>query len=143
MTISDICKGEVVTATQDQSILEIAQLMKDKEIGTVVIIDEQNKPQGIVTDRDIVVKAIAAKKGNVEDIAVKDIMSTQLVCIKHEEGIQSALDKMSERGIRRVLVLDEQDKLCGIVSADDLLCFIACKLEGIKKLIQRQVNIQT
>lgn len=101
---------------------ELASFMKIEDIGTVIIVDE-SKVVGIVTDRDIVTKAIACGK-DPETTGAADLMSKNLETINQYATCKEALDKMASCGFRRLPVVNDDNELVGIVSLSDLSCFI-------------------
>jgi CBS domain-containing protein len=72
----------------------------------------------MITDRDIAVRGIA--KGNGPDTPVRDLMSNDIVCARDNDDIEEVATKMSQAQVRRLPVIDEQERLCGIVSLGDL-----------------------
>jgi len=140
MTIKKICKNKVITASFDTPVYEVANLMKKHNIGNVVIIDNDNKntPIGIVTDRDIVVKAIADEV-NLKDILAKDIMSDDLLMLKEHYGILESLDMMCAKSVRRAPVINDSGTLTGVISTDDLILLIANEIESYAKIVRKQL----
>lgn len=140
MTIRDICEHGVITATRSMPITEAAQLMKEKNIGSIVIIDNEidNEPIGILTDRDIAMKIVADDIID-KTICVGDIMCQDLLLLKEKQGINEALEMMCAKGVRRAPVIDENNKIVGIASADDLLILLADELSSLAKLVNKQV----
>ncbi len=140
MSISEFCNREVVYATREMSIPEVAQLMRQHHVGDVVVVDEINGkrvPAGIVTDRDIVIQIIAPSLA-LEDFSVGDIMSPQLVSVQEKDGIFETIRLMRTKGIRRIPVVNEQDGLVGIVSADDILDLLAEEMSELAKVAPRE-----
>ena len=140
MSISEFCNREVVYATREMSILEVAQLMRQHHVGDVVVVDEINGkrvPAGIVTDRDIVIQIIAPSL-DLEDFSVGDIMSPQLVSVQEKDGIFETIRLMRTKGIRRIPVVNAQDGLVGIVSADDILDLLAEEISELAKVAPRE-----
>jgi len=120
MPIGDFCTKRVVTAREDDSVVEAARLMKKENIGAVVVVDRKNVPVGMITDRDIAVKVIAEGK-RPEATSLKDAMSGDVVVLSKERGIFETIKTMCDQGVRRVPVVDGEGQLFGIISLDDLL----------------------
>ncbi len=142
MSISEFCNREVVYATREMSIPEVAQLMRQHHVGDVVVVDEINGklvPVGIVTDRDIVIQIIAPSL-DLDDFSVGDIMSPQLVSVQEKDGIFETIRLMRTKGIRRIPVVDAQDGLIGIVAADDILDLLAEELTVLAKVAPRELE---
>lgn len=136
MTIEKICKKPIVTISDDASLINAALAMKQNNIGDVVVVKD-DKPVGILTDRDIVVK-VAANDVNLSDIKVSDVMSSDLLILKTDQGVNAAINAMREKGVRRAPVLDGQNKLIGIATVDDLLILLASELKVLSDIVARQ-----
>lgn len=107
---------EVVTCEASDTLTTIAKRMKEKEVGFVVI-TEQDKYAGVITDRDIVVNGLA--KGSAENVKASDIMTDKVVTATSDMEVQEAARLMQDHQIRRLLVVDE-DKVSGVVSIGDI-----------------------
>lgn len=118
---SDIMTRDVVTCTPESTIMEVAQLMKEKDIGPVLIVDnEQSKTLvGIVTDRDIVLKVIADGQ-DARTTRVSDAMSKKLVTCRADDDVDVAMQAMAQFQLRRIPVVGENMKLLGIISQADV-----------------------
>jgi CBS domain-containing protein len=118
---SDIMTKDLVTCTPENTIVEVARLMKTEDIGPVLIVDnEQSKTLiGIVTDRDIVVKAIADGQ-DVNTTRVGDVMSKKLVTCRADDDVDVAMKAMAQFQLRRIPVVEENMRLVGIISQADL-----------------------
>jgi len=108
----------VTCVGRDASLREVAQLMRDKKIGDVLVTDDKGKLCGIVTDRDVVVRAIAEGK-DVQSTKVDDVCSGQLATLAPSASIDDAVKMMREKAVRRVPVVRD-DVPVGIVSIGDL-----------------------
>lgn len=115
-TVKDIMV-EPITVTGDASLTEAAQLMRDAAIGDVIVSDG-NQAQGLVTDRDIVVRALAEQL-EPEDTTVADICSQEVVSVSPDDDLGEAVTLMREAAIRRLPVVDH-DQLVGVLSIGDL-----------------------
>ena len=116
MNIRDVMTPNPRTVSPDDSIQNAARIMRDEDTGAVPVV-EDGRPVGMVTDRDIVIRAVA--DGGVTDRAVRDIVTTGLVCVTPEMSTREANELMSEHQVRRLPVV-ENDRLVGIVSLGDL-----------------------
>ena len=145
MTVGKFCNREIIIAGKDSSIKETAKLMRHHHVGDVVIVSgegDKAKPIGILTDRDIVVELIACDV-ELDSIAVGDVMSYELVTAKEDESIWDTLQRMRAKGIRRVVVVNDQGMLEGILSVDDLLELFAEELNLLAKIPFREQLIET
>ncbi len=140
MSIGEICNRKVVVMQAEESVAEAARLMRDQHVGSVLIVDEQGGkrvPVGIVTDRDLVVEVIAPEL-DPEVITVGDIMMTGFAVVKEETGVFEAIQYMRAKGVRRLPVVDIEEKLVGIVTLDDLLILLSEELDALAKLVVRE-----
>jgi CBS domain-containing protein len=110
----------------------IARTMKEKDIGAVPIVDK-GQLVGMVTDRDIALRALAAGR-DASGLAAKDIMTKNIVCCQDSDTAQAAAQLMQDRKIRRLPVLDNSKKVIGMVSLGDLAHSAPAELSG--KLIK-------
>lgn len=117
MKVRDVMTSSVDWVTPDTSVVEVAQLMKKDDVGSIPICKE-NRLIGMITDRDIVLKVVAAG-GNTNNISAKDIMSTDVIFVSADQDVHEAANLMSEYQIRRLPVL-EKGKLVGILAIGDL-----------------------
>ncbi len=107
----------VVTAEPGSSALEVAQLMRDHAVGSVVIVDPEGTPTAMVTDRDLAVRVLAEEAG--ADAVIDDSASRPLVTGEPDMELDEAAALMVQHRIRRLpVVLD--DRLAGIVTIDDI-----------------------
>ncbi|MDF2956864.1 MAG: Signal-transduction protein containing cAMP-binding [Candidatus Alkanophagales archaeon MCA70_species_1] len=113
MKVKDIMSKSIVTAEVDASVEVAARLMRDKNVGSLVVM-KGSVPVGIVTERDLITKVLAENK-KPSDVLLKDIMSVPLITIDAESSVSEAIELMREKGVRRLLVL-EGGKLVGIVT---------------------------
>jgi len=132
MRVRDIMNTDVATATADTTIGQVAKLMADKDVGSVVIV-EGGKPVGIVTDRDLVIDHLA--KGHTQDHAVREAVSgggplSGLVTVKPDLDIMEAAQELGRHKVGRLPVV-EGDKLVGLVSAGDLAKQLRDALDGL------------
>ena len=117
MKVHEVMTRNVQTVRPDQQAHEAASFMLSADTGSIPV-TEGDKLIGMITDRDIAVRGIA--KGHGPETLVRDLMSNDVVCARHDEDVEEAANRMSEAQVRRLPVIDEQEKLCGIVSLGDL-----------------------
>lgn len=115
--IRDVMTSKPRTLDAKASLSEAASIMQKEDIGAVLV-EEEGKVCGIVTDRDIVVRGIAEGK-DTNSTSVKEICTEQLFALKPDDSVEDAIRLMRERAIRRVPVLEDGNAV-GIVSLGDL-----------------------
>ena len=139
---SDVMTKDVVTGTRENTIVEVARLMKAEDIGPVLIVDnEQSKTLvGIVTDRDIVVKVIAEGR-DVNATRVGEAMSKKLVTCRADDDVDVAMKAMAQFQLRRIPVVGENMKLLGIISQAD----VATRVDAPERTgeVVREISEQT
>ena len=136
MTVGHFCNREVVICRRESTIVEAAQLMRHHHVGDVVIVEDREDtpvPVGIITDRDLVVELIADGV-DLDTVSVGDVMSYELVTTREDDSIWETLKRMRAQGVRRILVVNEQDGLEGILSLDDVLELLADELSMLAKV---------
>jgi CBS domain-containing protein len=111
-----------------------AQRMHARKVGTLVVLDGDQLPVGIVTDRDLVVRVLAEGL-DAWHTTVRQAMSPVPASVSEETSIVDALRIMQGGPFRRVLVVDESEKLVGILSVDDVLVSLTDELTAIGKLL--------
>jgi len=117
MKVSEVMTREVQTVSPDQPVQEAAGFMLSSDAGSIPVTDG-DQLIGMITDRDIAVRGIA--KGFGPETPVRDLMSDNVVCARHDEDVEDVAARMSKAQVRRLPVIDEQQKLCGIVSLGDI-----------------------
>ena len=117
MKISDVMTREVATVRADQTAQEAANFMLQGDAGSIPVIDG-DRLIGMITDRDIAVRGVA--KGHGPETAVRDLMTSGLICAREDDDIDEVAAKMSEAQVRRLPVIDSSENLVGIVSLGDL-----------------------
>jgi CBS domain-containing protein len=115
--VREVMTEDPVVLPEDASLVEAARLMRDQGIGDVIVTDGQ-QAKGIVTDRDIVVRAVA-EGSDPGQVRVGDVLSGDLASVTPEDSVERAIALMREKAIRRVPVV-ESGKAVGVVSIGDL-----------------------
>ena len=117
MKISEVMTTDVQTVSADQTAREAANFMLRAEAGSIPVC-EGDRVIGIITDRDIAIRGVAEGRG--PDTLVRDLMSDGVVCARAEDNVDDVARRMSEEQVRRLPVLDADEKLIGIISLGDL-----------------------
>ncbi|NNE68105.1 MAG: CBS domain-containing protein [Pyrinomonadaceae bacterium] len=135
---SEIMSEKVTSASADASLRAIAQMLKAGDIGILPIVDDGGKLLGLVTDRDIVVRAVA-EGSDVKTTTVGDIMTTELYTAGPDDFAFEAVRTMGDRKVRRVPIVDDDGVLVGIVSIAD----IALEMEDEKEVAETLEEISS
>jgi CBS domain-containing protein len=119
--VSEIMTKDPVCCTPQDSVTEAAQLMKREDIGSVPVIQDRRakKLVGIVTDRDLALKVLAEGR-NPNNIRVEEIMTRNPLSCREDDDLEDCLDSMEKRQIRRMPIVDSQDRIIGIIAQADV-----------------------
>jgi CBS domain-containing protein len=117
MKISEIMTKDVETIRADQTAQDAARFMLKADAGSIPVIDGE-RLIGMITDRDIAVRGVA--KGYGPDTPIRELMTDDIICAQIGDDIEEVATKMSNAQVRRLPVIDENERLCGIVSLGDL-----------------------
>ena len=117
MRVSEVMTRDVQTVRPDQRVQEAASFMLSADAGSIPVL-EGDRLIGMITDRDIAVRGVA--KGYGPDTPVRELMTNDIVAARIDDDTDDVATRMSEAQVRRLPVIDEQQKLCGIVSLGDL-----------------------
>jgi len=117
MKITEVMTRDVETIRPDQTAQDAARFMLKADAGSIPV-TEGDRLIGMITDRDIAVRGIA--KGYGPDTPIRELMSDDIICAQVSDNIEDVATKMSEAQVRRLPVIDENERLCGIVSLGDL-----------------------
>jgi CBS domain-containing protein len=118
MRIFDVMTPQVETVSSRSSIREAAERMNSLDVGFMPV-QEDDCVVGILTDRDIAVRAVA-QGVDADMTAVTEIMTTEMWCLPADRDVQEAAQLMADKQIRRLLVLDDDNRLIGVVSLGDI-----------------------
>ena len=116
MSLRKIAKKKVVTVRPDETVVKAARLMGEKNVGSVVVV-ENRKPIGILTDRDIAIRVVA-KKADINSILVKQVMTKRVITGRDGQRVAELAKVMHEHGIRRVPIVSKKGVLIGISISD-------------------------
>jgi CBS domain-containing protein len=117
MKINEVMTRDVQTVTPEQTAQEAASFMLSADAGSIPVTDG-DRLIGMITDRDIAVRGVAEGRG--PDTPVRELMSSGIICAHEGDDIDAVASQMAEAQVRRLPVVDDQERLCGIVSLGDL-----------------------
>jgi CBS domain-containing protein len=132
-SLRDLATREVETVGVDTTLTECARKMRHTHVGCVIVAEPAGaelRPLGIVTDRDIVIEAVAPEL-DPSTLTAGDVMSQPLATVKASDDLLDALAHMREQGVRRLPVLDDDGMLFGLVSVQDILAALAQQTEAV------------
>jgi CBS domain-containing protein len=125
MSLERFTRKRLVALGPGATLREAADLMRRTHVGAVVI-TRGRRPVGILTDRDLALRAVAA--GATVDTPVSEVMSGDLVVARASETLDEAFGRMRRSGVRRLPIVDGRGRLVGLVALDDLLVLLAAEL---------------
>ena len=117
MKVSEVMTREVQTVQPNQSLQEAANFMLNEDAGSMPVTDGE-RLIGMITDRDIAVRGVA--RGFGPETPVRELMTEELITARIDDNVQDVASRMSEAQVRRLPVIDQDERLCGIVSLADL-----------------------
>ena len=132
----EIMTKNVRTAARETSLRELASMMRDGDMGAVPIVDGE-RLVGVVTDRDIVIRAVS--EGKVPDSPATVAMTTELFTVKPDDFVFEAVRLMGERQVRRVPVVNEDGSLAGIIAMAD----VALEMEDQQEIAETMEEISS
>jgi CBS domain-containing protein len=133
---SEIMSTKVKTATRSMTLREVATLMRDGDMGALPVV-EDGRLVGIVTDRDIVVRAIA--EGRDAEAPVSEAMTTEIFSVRPEDFVFEAIRLMGDKQVRRIPVVGENGELAGIIAMAD----IALEMEDEREIAEALEEISS
>jgi CBS domain-containing protein len=125
----------VVVADPSETVLEAARRMRTSHVGDLVVVDSQRRPIGLLTDRDIVVGAVAQSPERLSGLLVGDVMTREVVTVRGTEEFEEIIGIMRRHGMRRLPVVAHDGRLEGIITLDDVLRRIATEVGQLVGLI--------
>ena len=141
MTIDAMIRRDVVVQSPTSSCQQAAALMKERNVGCVVVVQDE-EPVGIVTDRDLVTRVMALGRDPAR-VLLQEIMTASPAFLSHKRDLNDVIETMRELGVRRLPVVDAQNRLRGIIAIDDVLMHLSQQLGALGQAIQRELGLVT
>ena len=130
MLVEAIMQTAPATVDRDHTVLRAARLMREKDVGSVVVIDEKGRPVGMLTDRDLAVKVLG--EGKSPETPVDEVMSHPVFAVSRDALVFDTLREMARRHVHRMPVIDGETKhIVGIVTAEAALMLLTTELANI------------
>lgn len=115
----EVMTRHVKSAHLDSRLREVARIMKDEDCGIVPVVDERGRLRGVLTDRDIVIRTLAEGRPP-DDMRARDVMTDDVEAVTPDEDVHGIIAMMGRRQVRRVPVVERDDRLVGIISMADI-----------------------
>ena len=139
MKVIDVMSSNVITVTKETSILEVMKKMKEENVGFIVI-SEDEEAIGVITDRDIV---LSLSKEIQTTTQIQKIMKKYVITIKSDTFVSEASDLMGYMQVRRLVVVDDNNKIVGVLSVTDLLKHQLTEEYALETMIEISYNYPT
>lgn len=140
MNIGELCSRDLVCAPADARLEQVAKLMRDEHVGIVVITKapaDEPVAVGVITDRDIACTALESA-ADFAQLRAEQVMRRDPLVLSEEDTVESAIQRMRSRGVRRAPVVTARGLLVGLISTDDLITHVAAELTGLARLLEQQ-----
>jgi signal-transduction protein with cAMP-binding, CBS, and nucleotidyltransferase domain len=125
--VSEIMSSEdtvTITSESGNTARDVAEVMVEKGISSVIVIDKKTKPIGIITEKDLV-RRVCLKNMSASRFAVEEIMSSPLITIMAYDSVDTASRIMTHNQIKHLVVLEEDNRICGLLSVTDITKHLA------------------
>jgi len=135
-----IQKGQnVVSISPQASVFEAIQLMDQKNIGSLLVLNAHGKIAGILSERDCFRKVILAEKPP-RDVLVKTVMTKKVIYASPEDTVDNSMALMTQQRIRHLPVIDAQQRVLGIISIGDLVKFVATEQDAMIRNLEKYIE---
>jgi CBS domain-containing protein len=135
MKISDLALREPVVIGCDGTMADTAALMASSGVGSVIVV-EDDRPVGIVTDRDLVTRGVA--RAYPTDGRIDGLMTMGVIALDIDHDLEDLVHVFRDHAVRRIPIVD-QDRVVGVVSLDDIMVLVADELSTVSKVLAGQI----
>lgn len=139
MKLNDVFTRTVVTAEPEETLEAVSRKMLAHNVGAVVVVERQ-RPVGILTDRDLALAVVA--RGISPQVPAREVMTRHVLAVPEDTEVYAATRFLRERGVRRLPIVDREDRLVGIVCLDDLLRTLGRELYNLAEGIGREMEVK-
>ena len=138
MPVGDYCRRSVGTIRGTATLAEAGTRMRDEDLGCLVVLDLHDKPRGLVTDRDLALRALCGRLDAKTTTVGSILVPEEPIAVSEDTMVRVAVAMMRKLGVRRLLVRDADKRLVGILLWDDLIGLLATELSGLAATIGAQ-----
>ena len=135
MRCGHVCSSEVQLAPLHAAARDAARQMAQWNVGSLVVIDDQERPIGLLTDRDLVLRVLATG-GDPDAVTVEALMTRFPSTIGHQDTVEHALEIMRTGHFRRIPVVREDGRLVGILTLDDIVAVLVSELGAVQDIVE-------
>lgn len=136
MSVGTICTRPIRAIPASATVRQVSFEMLEHHVGTFIV-TEDDKPIGMVTDRDIVIRCLA-RDNDPDEMLVSEIMSEPIEAVYEDASPTTALEMMADREVRRLVVKDALDVPVGVVALDDILDYFVAESGELGRLLRRR-----
>jgi len=137
MSVGEVCERRVVKARPDEKIRAVAQRMDREDVGCIVVVDDEDAPIGVLTDRDVAIRVLRRRRSP-DETEVQEVMSKDVLTIRESSSLVVGLGRLRSDGIRRAPVVDERGRVVGVFGVDDALAHIARDVSAASQVVGAQ-----
>ena len=137
MNVGDICLKNIVSVLKQDSVLDVARIMREQQVGSVVVVDNINgetRPQGLITDHDLVLEVLAANIAP-SVLTAEDILTCEMYCVTETHDVKNALKYLRYYGVRSAPVVNVNGLLVGLFSIEDALAKLSEEFSELMKFL--------
>ena len=141
MDLTSLCAREVVGIAAGSSLHDAALLMCDEHVGALVVVTADDPPKvvGIVTDRDLTLEVLG-RGGSQADLRIGDLAKSPPLAVSANATLREAVLAMEKAGVRRLLVVDDDGGVVGLLSSDDLLEALSAEFESLSRALRKGIK---
>jgi len=145
MNVGQICSQRAVTVSEAAPMSDVARLMRDEHVGAVIVTRgafDHCSVVGIITDRDVMCVQLE-RTADLSQLKASDAMTVDPLVLSELGAIDSAIEHIRARGVRRAPVVTDKGHPVGMISTDDLLAYLSVTLAGMAGIVTRQVRSES
>ncbi len=139
--VADLAQRAVVTTAAESTLTECAALMRREHVGSIIVTDA-GRPRGVLTDRDIVLEAVAVQL-DPGTLTAGDVMSESLATVREDDDLFDALARMRQHGVRRLPVVNDTGALTGLLAVDNVLEVLAEEIDSVVRVVKAEQTKET
>jgi CBS domain-containing protein len=144
MNVGNICNRKVIFADVGTNLLDASKLMREHHVGSLIATRREtggDRPLGIITDRDLVVE-VMAEEIEPQSVTLEDAMTRHPLIAYESDDVYEVLERMREKGVRRIPVVNSEDYLVGVLAIDDILRMIFHELGNLVSLVKKEYETE-
>ena len=138
MKASELMHTPAVTCASTTPLGEVARLMRDRNVGSILVLDQIGYLAGIVTDRDVAIRGMG--EGRSSDVAVELVMTRDVATVSLRADVSDAVSIMAKHVVRRLPVVDEDDRPHGVITFDDVVRHLGTETDALADMVIMQAS---